>query len=182
MQQAFTLNIYCQNPCVDIRPPIFTHRKRGKGLGAQMIEGKQPVSRSLYVDFMRGVDVADQKIQTHIADHKPRNYFWRRVFVHKLYQAMVNAHVLFMTWCTIRLAEARNRISELRDQLTSDTRNEIESLEQVAKKLDTLSRTERLAWDRALSHSLMAKCKVGHAWEGKRGRKPSPAVPSTPGI
>ena len=106
-QQEFTLNIYNQNECVDIRPPIFTHRKRGKGLGAKLVEGKQPISRFLYVDFMRGVDVADQKIQTHIAEHKPRNYFWRRVFVHKLYQAMVNAHVLFMAWCNIRLAEAR---------------------------------------------------------------------------
>ena len=36
--------------------------KRGKGLGAKLIEGKQKLSRLLYVDFMGGVDVADQKI------------------------------------------------------------------------------------------------------------------------
>ena len=33
-QQAFTLNISYQNQYVDIRPPIFTRRKRGKRLGA----------------------------------------------------------------------------------------------------------------------------------------------------
>ena len=106
---------------------------------------------------MGAVDVADQKIQTHIADHKPRNYFWRGVFVGKIYQAVVNAHVLFMAWCNIRFAEARERTSVLiGNQLTKDTMGEIESREQVANKINTLSRTERMPWDRALSHSLIA--------------------------
>ena len=82
----------------------------------------------------------------------------KRVFAHKLYQAVVNGHVLFVAWCNIRLAEARESISGLRSsEVTKDTMDEIESLEQVANKLDTLSRTERLAWDRALPHSLMTE-------------------------
>lgn len=77
--------------------------------------------------------------------------------------AMVDAHVLFMAWCSIT-DDLRN------SKLRKEAKDKIESLEKVSNKLDTLSRTERLVGDRALSHSLMVR-----AWlVGRKRTKPLP--------
>lgn len=55
---------------------------------------------------------------------------------------MMKVHVLFVAWSKIRLAEVREPITKLRnDLLRKGTRSEIESLEQVSNKLDALQST-----------------------------------------
>lgn len=71
------------------------------------------------LDFMRAVDVVDQKPKAHMIDKNPG---------------------CLVASCNIRLVEARECLTELRScRLRKETRDEIESLEQVANKLDTLS-------------------------------------------
>ena len=71
---------------------------------------KQPVVRQTYVKRMRGVDVADQKGGTYMTPHRPKNYFWRRVFEQKLMQAVVNAYILFQKWVRLTIICVDDRI------------------------------------------------------------------------
>lgn len=99
---------------------------------------------------------------------------------------MVNAHHLFVSWCKIRLVQAHEQHEQLKkDDPTRETAEKLRSLENVTNKLDKLSRKDRLGWDMALSSALMAKCGNRHvkrAKGGRVGKKPLPAVRSSPGI
>lgn len=136
------------------------------------IEKCEPPPRLTHMKFTGQEDITSQKVHSYVTDRK-------------LYQAMVNAHQLFVSWCKIRLVQARQQLEQLRNnEPTREIMEKLGSLEKVSNKLDKLSRKDRLGWDMALSSAMMAKC--GHVRRakggGRVGKNPLPAVPSGPGV
>lgn len=158
---------------------IEQHRRLQKGNNGQLVEGRQPTARRDYNANMGGVDMSDQLSSTYQPNHKPRGFFWRRVFDHFLSVSVTNAHLMFTWWANDIIAQAERELHKMDEALLLEagdvvvggtaqgmTRGELSA---VLARATTLNNTKRADWVRHLSAELMSKC--GH---GERAEAPKP--------
>lgn len=81
-------------------------------MGAKFVDGIQPYLRLIYVKYMGGVNLADQRLLSHFHQHRPQTFFWRRAFDQKFAQAIRNAYLLFDKWRADLLEEGEPEIKE----------------------------------------------------------------------
>lgn len=149
--------------------PRATHRKRAKGNRDKVI-GRQPPARLDYNANMGGVDTNDQYNSTYKSQHRPRNFFWRRVFDHFLFVAVTNAYLLYRTWATGIVKQAESELARLPDG--GDNSDVVQdgpsvgltrgNLRDILVKARKLARKDRAEWVRELSIALMSHCTRGN--------------------
>lgn len=145
----------------------------------------QPLARLEYVLYMGGVDVADQRLGAHQHDHKPRTYFWRRVFDQKVAQAISNAYLLYRAWAQGLVTDCAAAVAAYGEEgaglgagggAGGEGGEECDlTMEELVDFGDLLAKSlkmDRVVWDQRLSRHLMALCNVGHVNKGARRDPP----------
>ena len=132
-----------------------------------------------YVKNMGGVDVSDQRLGSHAHKHRPRTYFWRRVFDQKFAQATSNAYLVFVKWVEMLLRQCEEALEERGEQLglggaaggggNSDLSDE--ELQEFQGLLTKVLKMERVKWDQKLAKHLISQCNVGNAAMGGRRKR-----------
>ena len=133
----------------------------------------QPTVRRDYNAFMGAVDIADQYCGTYMAKHRPRNFFWRRVFDHCVFLALTNAYLLFRWWSDKCQADVREALDALdeggltnpedkvpRGTASNMTRAEVSTIAARLKSIAPLV-NDRAVWMRTMSAHLLSKCTRG---------------------
>lgn len=158
------------------------------GTNGVKVNGWQPLARFDYVTGMGGVDVADQRLLSHMHSHKPMTFFWRRVFDQKLHQAISNAFLIYLAWLDVLIARVNLLLAsnpganggsgesagggvqsgEAAEGGGEDAPLSKAELTEFASLIGKLRKMERATWDRKLSIHLMSMCNIGHPDQGGR--------------